>query len=93
MDSSSIKLFAPFGALIALLVFVVTFAIGLPLIVAAIAGVVLGVTIVVLLFHQSDALVLKGLRVQNADAAPPIGTMIGVDHNDTLVAQSQVIWK
>jgi len=68
MDSSSIKLFAPFGALIALLVFVVTFAIGVPAIVAAIAGVVLGVTIVVLLFHQSDALVLKGLRVQNADA-------------------------
>ena len=68
MDSSSIKLFAPFGALIGLVVFVVTFVIGVPLIVAAIAGVVLGVTIVVLLFHQSDALVLKGLRVQNADA-------------------------
>jgi heat shock protein HtpX len=49
-------------------VFVVTFAVGAPLVVAAAAGVVLGVTIVVLLFHQADALVLKGLRVHTADA-------------------------
>jgi heat shock protein HtpX len=67
MDSSSVKLLAPFGVLIALIVFVVTFAVGVPLVVAAVAGVVLGVTIVVLLFHQADALVLKGLRVHNAD--------------------------
>ena len=58
---------APFGVLIALIVFVVTFVVGVPLVVAAAAGVVLGVTIVVLLFHQADALVLKGLRVHNAD--------------------------
>lgn len=67
MDSSSVKLLAPFGVLIALIVFVVTFVVGVPLVVAAAAGVVLGVTIVVLLFHQADALVLKGLRVHNAD--------------------------
>ena len=67
MDSSSIKLYAPLGVLIALLVFAVTVAVGVPLVVAAVAAVVLGVTIVVLLFHQADALVLKGLRVQNAD--------------------------
>ena len=67
MDSSSVKLLAPFGVLITLIVFVVTFAVGVPLVVAAVAGVVLGVTIVVLLFHQADALVLKGLRVHNAD--------------------------
>ena len=67
MDSSSVRLLAPFGVLIALIVFVVTFAVGVPLVVAAVAGVVLGVTIVVLLFHQADALVLKGLRVHNAD--------------------------
>ena len=67
MDSSSVKLLAPFGVLSALIVFVVTFAVGVPLVVAAVAGVVLGVTIVVLLFHQADALVLKGLRVHNAD--------------------------
>ena len=68
MDSSSVKLFAPFGVLIAVVVFVVTFVVGVPLVVAAVAGVVLGVTIVVALFHQADALVLKGLRVHNADA-------------------------
>jgi heat shock protein HtpX len=68
MDSSSLKLLAPFGVLIAIVVFVVTFAVGAPLVVAAAAGVVLGVTIVVLLFHQADALVLKGLRVHTADA-------------------------
>jgi heat shock protein HtpX len=67
MDSSSVKLLAPFGVLIALLVFVVTFAVGAPLVVAAVAGAVLGVTIIVLLFHEADALVLKGLRVHNAD--------------------------
>lgn len=68
MDSSSIKLLAPFGVLIAFVVFAVVFAVGAPLVVAAVAGVVLGVTIVVLLFHQADALVLKGLRVHTADA-------------------------
>jgi len=68
MDSSTVKLLAPFGVLIALVVFAVTFAVGVPFVVAAVAGVVLGVTIVVLLFHQADSLVLKGLRVQSADA-------------------------
>ena len=68
MDSSSVKLFAPFGVAIAIVVFAVTFLVGAPLVVAAVAGVVLGVTIVVALFHQADALVLKGLRVHNADA-------------------------
>ena len=68
MDSSTVKLLAPFGVLIALLVFVVTFAVGVPVAVAAVAGVLFGVTIAVLLFHQADALVLKGLRVQSADS-------------------------
>lgn len=67
MDSSSVKLFAPLGVLIAVVVFAIAFAVGAPLVVAAAAGVVLGVTIVVLLFHQADALVLKGLRVHPAD--------------------------
>jgi heat shock protein HtpX len=67
MDSSSIKLLAPLGVFIALVVFVVTALVGVPIVVAAVAGVVIGVSIVLLLFHQADALVLKGLRVQKAD--------------------------
>jgi heat shock protein HtpX len=68
MDSSTVKLLAPFGVLIALVVFAITFVVGLPVVVAAVAGVVVGVTIAALLFHQADSLVLKGLRVQSADA-------------------------
>lgn len=67
MDSSSIKLLAPLGALVALVVFAVTALVGVPIVLAAVVSVVIGVTIVVLLFHQADALVLKGLRVQKAD--------------------------
>ncbi len=67
MDSSSIKLLAPLGVLAALVVFVVTALIGVPIAVAAVVSVVIGVTLVLLLFHQADALVLKGLRVQKAD--------------------------
>ena len=67
MDSSSIKLLAPYGALVALVVFVVTALAGAPIPLAAVVSVVIGVTLVLLLFHQADALVLKGLRVQKAD--------------------------
>src|SRR5689334_6145726 len=67
MDSSSIKLLAPLGVLVALVVFVVTFVVAVPIVLAAVVGIVFGVTIVLLLFHQADALVLKGLRVQKAD--------------------------
>jgi heat shock protein HtpX len=67
MDSSSIKLLAPLGVLVALVVFVVTALVGVPIALAAVVSVVIGVTLVLLLFHQADALVLKGLRVQKAD--------------------------
>jgi heat shock protein HtpX len=67
MDSSSIKMFAPLGVLVALVVFVVTALVGVPIALAAVVSVVIGVTLVLLLFHQADALVLKGLRVQKAD--------------------------
>jgi heat shock protein HtpX len=68
MDSSTVKLLAPFGVLAAVVVFVITAVVGVPIPVAAVAGVVVGITIAVLLFHQADSLVLKGLRVQIADA-------------------------
>jgi heat shock protein HtpX len=68
MDSTSIKLLAPFGVIVALIVFAVTAIVGVPIAVAAVVALVIGVTIVLLLFHQADALVLKGLRVHHADA-------------------------
>jgi heat shock protein HtpX len=67
MDSTSIKLLAPLGVGVALVVFVITALIGVPIALAAVVALVFGVTIVVLLFHQADALVLKGLRVHQAD--------------------------
>ena len=67
MDSSSIKLLAPLGVLVALVVFLVTALVSVPIVFAAVVGVVIGVSLVLLLFHQADALVLKGLRVQKAD--------------------------
>jgi len=68
MDSSTVKLLAPFGVLPAVVVFIVIAVVGVPIPVAAVAGIVVGVTIAVLLFHQADSLVLKGLRVHVADA-------------------------
>jgi heat shock protein HtpX len=67
MDSTSIKLLAPLGAIVALVVFVITAIVGVPIPLAAVVGLVFGVTLVLLLFHQADALVLKGLRVHQAD--------------------------
>src|SRR5690242_11987180 len=67
MDSTSIKLLTPLGVFVALVVFVIAALVSVPIPLAAVVARVFGVTIVLLLFHQADALVLKGLRVHHAD--------------------------